>query len=233
MTLAYSKITGPNPVSSVIKWELFPDFCRESFTLKAGDGSARVIAVGQPLAMVLAVGATLAAAAADAGNTGNGTLTLADPAVTSAVLPGDYSVVCTTGGGDGTAKFRVEDPEGVQVGTATAGTAFAKHVKFTIAAGGTAFVEGDKFVVAVSINYGEPTNQIVAWDPDASDGTEIIWGISRVDLTAPDGEDRDGGVADRRDCIIAKAGIVWPSGATDAQKAEAFNQLEAMRLIPR
>ena len=233
MTLAYMKISGPKAVSSVIKWELFPDFCREGFTLAAGDGAERKIEVGQLLAMQLGDSSASAVAEADSANTGDGTLTLADPAVTSKVQPGDYSVVCTTGGTTAVAKFRVEDPEGVQVGTATAGTAFAKQIKFTIAAGSTDFAEGDKFTVTVTVDYGAATNKIVAWDPTASNGAEIIWAISRVALTAPDGEERMGGVADRRDCIVAKAGIVWPSGITDAQKAEAYNSLEAMRLIPR
>lgn len=233
MTLAYTRIAGPKAVSSVIKWELFPDFCREGFILAAGSGAERTIAVGQLLAMQLGDSVVDVASEAGADNTGDGTLTLSDPAFTNAVKPGDYSVVCTVGGTDAAAKFRVEDPEGVLVGTATSGTAFAKQVKFTIAAGVTDFVEGDAFTVTVTVDYGDPTNKIVAWAPDAEDGTEIIWGISREALTAPDGEDRMGGVADRRDCIIAKTGIVWPDGITDAQKAEAYNALEAMRLIPR
>jgi hypothetical protein len=232
--LASYKYTGKKRRSQLVKFESNPEFTRETFTLLGGSGGVRAIGLGMLLAMTFGVGAVNVAQAADAGNTGNGVLTLADPAYTNAVLPGDYTVVCTTGGADAVSKFRVEDPEGNHVGTATGGTAFAKHIKFTIAGGGTDFVEGDRFVVSVAVELGAATNKVVEWDPDAVDGTERIWGVSLVDLEAPDGEDVSGGLALRRgDVILAGQEIAWPDGITDDQKAAAVVELEQMRMIVR
>ena len=199
----------------------------------AGDGAARAVKIGTLLAMTFAATAIDVAQAADAGNTGDGTLTLADPAYTAAVKPGDYTVVCTVGGADAASKFRVEDPEGNHVGTATGGAAFTKQIKFTIAGGAADFVVGDKFVVTVSIDLGDATNKVVAWNPDAADGTERIWGVSLVELTAPDGEDAPGGLANRRDAILFTGEIEWPDGITAAQKEQAIADLEAMRILVR
>lgn len=233
MNMTVLKYAGPKRLSQLVKWEGFPDFCRQTYTLLAGSGAAREIAIGTMLAMVYGSGAVSAAAATAAENTGDGVLTLADPATTGAVKPGVYTAVCTTGGADGVSKFRVEDPEGSHVGTATGGTAFAKHIRFTIAGGAADFVEGDKFSVTVTVDIGDATNKIVAWDPAASDGTERIWGIAINKVTAPDGIDNADGLALRRDAILFNGAIEWPDGITAAQKESAINELADMRLLVR
>lgn len=234
MNMPVYKVTGAARVSDLIKCEFDPAYCRESYTLKAGSGTERKVILGTLLAVVFAASALNVTSAADAGNTGDGTLTLADPAHTSAVKDGDYTVVCTTGGADGTSKFRVEDPAGKQVGTATGGTAFNKQIKFTIAGGAAAFVEGDKFVVSAAVDYGDPANEKIEWDPAASDGSERIWGIALGALTAPDGTNAEGGLAMRRGPAILFIGqIQWPAGITDDQKEQAVNALEEMGIIVR
>lgn len=233
MNMPVYKVTGRKRLSQLLKWESNSEFCRQPYTLLAGSGSERKLLIGTLVAMVFGAGAVGAAAAADVGNTGDGILTLADPAVTAAAKPGDYTIVCTTGGADATSKFRVEDPEGVQVGTATGGTAFAKHIRFTIAGGAANFVEGDKFTVTVTADVGDPANKIVAWDPDADDGTERIWGVGINDVTAPDGEDAIGGLALRRDAILFAGAIEWPDGVTADQKEAAIVELEALRILVR
>lgn len=232
--LASYKMTGRKRLSQLVKYESNPEFTREVFTLLAGSGSTRTAALGALLAMTFGAGAISVSQAADPGNTGDGVLTLADPAFTSSIQPGEYTVVCTTGGADGVSKFRVEDPEGKQVATATGGTAFTKQIKFTISGGSAAFVEGDRFVVTVAAELGDPSNKIVLWDPNASDGTERIWGVCLREIAAADGVDAEGGLALRRgDAILAANEIVWPNGITDDQKAEAIVALEAMRILAR
>ncbi|WP_223478742.1 head decoration protein [Oricola indica] len=234
MNMPVFKVQRQALLSQLVKFEAHPDFCRETTTLLAGDGAVRKTVLGTILAMTFAASAIAVAASADAGNTGNGTLTLADPAYTSAVKPGDYTVVCTTGGADATSKFRVEDPLGNQVGTATGGAAFAKQIKFTIAGGGTDFVEGDKFVVSVSFDLGDASNKVVEWDPAAADGTERIWGLALNEVTAPDGEDAEGQLVLRRGPSIVFSGQVqWPDGITDAQKDDAVREFEAMGILVR
>jgi hypothetical protein len=92
-------------------------------------------------------------------NTGNGALTLANPAVDNTVKGGNYRIVFT----DAT-HFLVEDPEKIVLGEGVVGTAWANGLKFTIAAGGTAFAAGDSFVVNVDV---QPITdeQYVPWVP--------------------------------------------------------------------
>lgn len=87
-----------------------------------------------------------AAAAAVAGNSGNGTVSA--PSVGAGALTplvGTYRIVAIA-----PTKFEVFDPAGKMVGEATAGSAFAGPIGFTITAGGAAFVAGDAFTVAVT-----------------------------------------------------------------------------------
>lgn len=93
-------------------------------------------------------------AAAVAGNTGNGVLTLADPAYGAGVKAGTYRVIAIEPAANlGT--FSVEDPDGVQIGVASVGVAFTGVVKFTIADGATDFVAGDTFTLAVAENAAD------------------------------------------------------------------------------
>ncbi|MCB8835945.1 head decoration protein [Aurantimonas sp. VKM B-3413] len=236
MSMPVFKMSRAPIMSGLLKWESNPEFCRETGTLLAGAGAARIVKLGTLLGLITAAGAMAASASADAGNTGNGTMTMADPSTTTAAKAGIYRVVCTTGGADGTSKFRVEDPEGVQVGTATGGAAFTKQIKFTIAGGGTAFAPGDAFSVTVSIAADDDDGKIVAWDPDATNGSEVIHGVSLVEATAADGVDNTTDLLfTRRDSILFIGAIQWPNGLTSDQKAKAVADLKAMptRIILR
>ncbi|MCQ0986408.1 head decoration protein [Jiella marina] len=234
MTMPVYKMSRPPILSGLLKWESNPEFCRETGTLLAGDGAARIVKIGTILGMITAGGAMSAVAAADAGNTGDGTMTMASPSTTTAAKAGIYRVVCTTGGGDGTSKFRVEDPEGVQVGTATGGTAFAKQIKFTIAGGSAAFVEGDAFSVTVSIAADDDDGKLVAWAPDATDGSEKVYAVSLVEATAADGADNTTDLLfSRRDSILFIGAIQWPDGVTSDQKAQAVASLKQQGILLR
>lgn len=125
-------------------------YSRDAVTI---DQNQALIA-GQIIGMSTAGDGTFAAAAAAAvaGNTGNGTVSA--PSVGAGALApkvGAYRLVAIAA-----TKFEVFDPLGEMVGEATTGTAFAGPIGFTITAGGTPFVAGDAFTVAVSET--DPTN---------------------------------------------------------------------------
>jgi len=223
MSLSFYSHTAPARESDLLKLEYDPQFCREDYTLSAGDGAERVVLLGTPLAYALAAGSVSATAAAVAGGTGDGTIALADPATTSAVVEGTYVITCTTGGADGTSKFRVEGPNGKSIGTATGGAAFAKQIKFTISGGAAAFVEGDAFEVIVVIDQEADANERVAWEP----GGRIV-GLSLRNTTAPDGVTATGLSLDNGPAIVSASAIQWPDGITATEKAQAVEMIKSL-----
>lgn len=233
MTMPVFKISKAKTLGALLKYEAHPEFSRENYTLKGGDGAERAIIIGTPLALENAAGEVTTDITAGSGNTGDGTLAMGDPAVTGAVKPGVYTVVCTTGGADGTSKFHVEAPDGKLLGTATGGTEFAKQVRFTISGGSEAFVENDRFDIEVAVTAGPETGLVVAWDPDAADQTGEIWALAGNDITAQDGIDAQGGLAIRRHALVDKSCIVWPEAASAEQRAAALQELEMLTIIAR
>lgn len=195
-----------------------------------------VIAASQSITpnMVLGRLATAAAvtvsAAAVAGGTGNGTLTMADPAVNSKAKNGVYKAVCTVAASNG-GTFRVEDPGGVFVGTATVGVAFNKEVKFTIADGSTDFAVGDAFEILVGVE--EPTDYTyAALSLSGTDGSESAAAIAIYPAVTGGGETKEI-AAVTRDAEVIGATLTWPANITAAQKAAAIAQLNASGIIVR
>lgn len=229
--MPYYSHTAPGRESDLLKQEYDPQFCREGYTLKAGSGAERKVVLGTPLMLDVATANLAAAAAAVSGNTGNGTVALADPFYTTvkAIQEGRYTLRCTTGGADATSKFQVEGPDGKTVGEATGGAAFAKQVKFTISGGGTDFVVGDSFVIDVAIDQEDPNNTRVAWVPGDGD----IVGLSLRDTTAPDGVAVDGLSLDRGPAILAADKIVWPDAISATDKAAGIETLKKLGIIQR
>lgn len=95
-----------------------------------------------------------AAAAARAGNTGNGAIT-ASPATGVTAVEGVYTLVAIEPGADG-GVFRMEDPDGEFLGTVRVGVAatLGGLGPFTIADGATDFVAGDGFNITVTSASG-------------------------------------------------------------------------------
>lgn len=93
--------------------------------------------------------AGVAAAAAVAGNAGDGVITAA-PAVGAGAKVGVYRAICLEPTTDlGT--FMVQDPDGINVGTLTVATEFVGGgLTFTIADGANDFVAGDSFTITVA-----------------------------------------------------------------------------------
>lgn len=141
-----------------------------------------------------AVERTAAVAEAGAGsggeNTGTGTL-VAD--TTNPILEGAedgvYLIKCKsaaiTGDGAADAVFEVFSPDGGLMGSidvGTSGTVWENRIKFTItdkATGGddVAFAAGDAFTFTVSTTQDAASGELAAWNPDATDGSEVPYGI--------------------------------------------------------
>jgi len=122
------------------------------------DGKSVVVAVGEDFPAGTVLGkATLGAASSAAksgGNTGGGTLTLdATTPILARAKPGVYTVRCSEVVDNG-GKFVVINPEGVQIGLAIVGTAFANEIKFALADVGTDFALGDGFDITIAAGTG-------------------------------------------------------------------------------
>ena len=98
-------------------------------------------------------------------NTGNGTVGSMAP--TAAIETAGTGYVLTA---VSPTSFTVTDPEGVVIGTATVGTAFAgPEINFTVTAGSTAFVAGDSFTLSYQLTSGN----FVACVKTATDGSQV------------------------------------------------------------
>ncbi len=216
---------SPKVMTAVVKWEVEENYCRESATLLAGSGgNFRTVEIGTILGVA---GMGTVTALALAGNTGNGAITLANPAISAAASVGDYQVICIEPAANG-GTFEVFDHSGVSVGTAFVGTAFNGPVKFTIADGAIDFVAGDAFAIKVPAG-----SKVKEWDPAATDGSAEIAGVAINKGFAPSGA--DGGVLmeARGPAILDLDGIAWPAGATTDQKAAAIAALARKQIIVR
>lgn len=187
------------------------------------------IKAGQILAEVTVATDTTVTFTADAGNTGNGVLTLANPTFDKSARAGDYRVVAIEGATNA-GKFRVEDPTGVEIGTATVGQAFAKGVRFTIADGATDFVAGDGFTI--SVVKGKGGTQFVAFDPAATDGAQKPAALSIYPAKTGAGQTLPI-VTFARDGEIKGGCIAWPAGISAAKKTAAIASLARFGLIVR
>jgi hypothetical protein len=110
----------------------------------------------------ITVAATLTSGA---GNTGNATIALAGQPTSITAKIGTYRAACLTA-----TTFRVYDPNGVEVGEGTFGTAFANEIYFTITAGGTPCVAGDTFSIAVSAATGRVLLPNAVWETTTAAG---------------------------------------------------------------
>lgn len=109
--------------------------------------------------------------AADSGNTGDGLMSSVETKPFSTVNQ-DWTITCTTLGGDGVGLFSVVGSVSGNIGTATSGTEFSSGasgdgVKFTIHSGSTVWAEDDFFTFT--------TKQYPEWDDE--NAGKIIWSI--------------------------------------------------------
>lgn len=214
---------APKLLTALLAYQLTQDYCNEEAILLAGDGADRTVELGTFLGLTTA---TAVASVAEAGNVGNGVLILANPAVAAGVVPGVYRVVFLELEANA-GRFEVFDPAGVALGKGTVGVAYAGTVKFTIADGAADFKAGDAFSITVPADG----TKLVAWSPTALDGSAVIDSVLLRRATAPDGVDAKVLVLKRGPAIIKAAGIEWPAGATDNQKAAAIAALKLKGIL--
>lgn len=204
-----------------LKEEWSQNFCRENRTVLAGSGSARTILTGTLVADV-----RTGVAAAVAGNTGNGAVTLG--ALGRRAELGVYTLVCITAATNA-GTFEVLTPTGAQLGTnvvvAGGATNVNDHFTITLADGATDFIVGDSFTVTIS------AGKIVAYSDVATDTTRTPIGVMLSDVVAADGVDSNGPVLLRGPAIISQAGLIFPSGISAANKAAAIAALAARNIL--
>lgn len=112
-------------------------------TLVSGENRTRGALLGR-------IAGTIAAPAAGAGNTGNGTFA-ATPTAAAGLKEGQYRLVCIEPGTN-VGQFVLEDPDGNVVGKVTVAAAYSGgHLAFTLQDGSTDFVAGDFFTVDVAV----------------------------------------------------------------------------------
>lgn len=151
-----------------------------------------------------------AAAAARAGNTGNGLITAA-PAVGGSAIEGVYTLVAEEPAADG-GVFRFEDPDGEFLGTVRVGVAatLGGIGPFTIADGATDFVAGDAFNVTVT----------------SAEGAAVLRGITIEDKTLVRREGETVDTFREGDSVaLLTAGVIWVTagGAVKAGDQAGFD----------
>jgi hypothetical protein len=193
------------------------DLSRETVTVLMGQNLQAGHVVGK-----VTVGTVSAAAAS--GNTGNGTIGTLSAG--TGAKPGVYQAVCiepATNSGT----FNVEDPDGVSIGHAVVGSAFAGAVGFTIADGATDFAAGDRFLITVA----EGSDKYKEYNPANTDGSQVPAGLLLDNVDATDADQTS--VAVVREAEVNANELVWFSGATDNQKSAALAQLKDKHIIAR
>ena len=191
---------------------------REEITIASGEN----LKVGDVIAQTK-TGGTITAAA-DAGNTGDGTVT--GLSVGSGAQEGEYRLVCIEPAVDA-GTFQVEDPDGSIIGTAVVAVAFAGDIGLTINDGAADFIAGDSFTLTVTQTTGEW--QVLA--PAATDGSEVAAGVLYADVDATAAA--TAGVVIARDAEVNGKLIGWPGGITAAEKDLAITQLNERGIIFR
>jgi len=93
-------------------------------------------------------------------------------------------------------------------------------------------VAGQKLALGTVVGRDTTSTKLKAFDPDATDGSEIAIGVlaSDVDATLID---RDDALVIARHAIVARGALVWPTGITTAQKAAAIAQLTFLGVLVR
>lgn len=131
---------------------------------------------GKMIPMALVTKTYSATRTADAGNTGNGVMTLhSTTPVLAGAQVGTYRVVFIEPASNlGT--FVVFAPDGHEVGEGVVGTEFATEIKFTIADGATDFVAGDAISVVVAQTDGSDCCGLILTDATENSLTDSVTG---------------------------------------------------------
>ena len=91
---------------------------------------------------------------------------------------------------------------------------------------------GQKLALGTVLGRDTTSSKLKAFDPDATDGSEIAIGVLAGDVDATL-IDRDDALVIARHAIVARGALVWPTGITAAQKAAAIAQLTFLGVLVR
>jgi hypothetical protein len=202
-------------------------FSRDAMTVALNQN----IAAGQIVGATDVIASTTATATADAGNTGNGTITMdASTPVLAGAQDGTYRVVCiavATNAGT----FEVFDPKGAAIGRVAVGATFSNQIKFVIADGATDWAAGDAISIAVGV---EALNdrQVKAWDVTATDGSQNPIGIAMYPVVT-DGTSTKPVTVHVRHTEVRLSDLTFGGTPTTAQKLECIEQLRRIGIICR
>jgi hypothetical protein len=212
-----TELTEEQHAGEFIVTEANGSLSRESATVLSGQN----LKAGHVLGKV-AVGT--ATGAAVSGNTGNGAISAVSAGATAKA--GVYTANLIEPAANG-GTFSVEDPDGVNVGTAVVGTPFAGPVNFTIADGATDFAAGDRFAITVAAGSGKYKE----YNPANTDGSQTAVAIlyASVDATGGDTE----GVVIARHAEVNAEELIWFSGADANQKSAGLAQLKTHDILAR
>lgn len=190
-------------------------------------GLSQTILAGQIVGKIAVPAGVTSSVVADAANTGNGVFTLdATNPVAAGAQDGAYRVVCIAVAANlGT--FEVLDPKGVEIGRVQVAATFNNQIKFVIADGATDFAAGDAFTVLVGRETGTD-EQVVAWIPSATDGSQNPAGIMYGPVTT-DGTATKLGTIVVRHAEVRLSDLTFGGSPTAAQKAAC---IEALRRLP-
>lgn len=211
--------TEPNNLKDFLVWEEERGYSRAEVTFLSGETISLAEVVGE-IALSCPTTGT-----ADAGNTGDGTC--ASVAAGAKAKPGIYTLTCTAESANA-GTFSVKDPDGYALADATVAVAYTNdHINFTLADGAEDFDIGDIFTIEITAGSGK----YVEVDASAVDGSQNAAGIAIADYDASAADLV--GVIIARDAIITTSNLVWPSGATDAQKTAWLDDLAENGIIVR
>jgi hypothetical protein len=169
------------------------------------------------------IAAGAATAVANAGNTGDGTVSA--PSDLVGVQVGAYAVEFID-----PAKFNVYDPFGNLVGDGLTGAAFATQIGFTITAGATAFAAGDGFTITVAVNAN--AGLIVPLNLAAIDGSQNPICVILRQTVVPAATNVPAVVVERF-AVLLNDGLIYPAGSSVAQQAVIRAQRGVLGLIVR
>lgn len=180
--------------------------------------SALTYALGVIMAKQLVSAGTVTA---DGGNTGDGTVTAFVLAPGGPPIPGNWVLTCTKIGVTHGGTFKLEDPNGVQVGgdlvmSDVAGDTLLVSeggLQFLITDGATNFAVNDFFTLVVNDLEGK----WVPWVEDAVDGTGQAIGVMPGEKTSTGAEDQYGRMLISGKVSFTKLSV--QAGGTVPQKA--------------
>lgn len=158
---------------------------------------------------------------ADVGNTGNGTATLLAIAPGGPPAPGTWNLECILAGLTHGGRFKLEDPDGVQVGgdfnmSDVAGDTLLVStggLEVLLTDAGTNFVAGDKFALVITDLEGD----WVPWTEDALDGSGQAIGVLPREESATGAEDQSRRMLVSGEVSFLKLSV--DAGGTVPQKA--------------